>query len=330
MRFVLAELPILTLALWGLATVLTLFLLGRIVVFQQYRSHPLFTLYLTVNLLQTAVGVILYQGYGFTSSQAYPIAWTTQGLVVVARALVVGEVCYQILAKFTGIWAMAVRILSLCAFGALILALYFGRRGYQLGIFALEIALAAIIGSALLLAIGYCALAVVALLFWALRGSFQAPALKAGLKVLENAPQHLFNMAQIRQGMDPEDLKYVASKGGARLAATLRRERRRVALMYLSAIRLDFERALHIARVLAVFSPEVSGHQEYQRLKLSALFRCRFQLVRLRLLLGDVALPQVAKLGLMVTSLTGELEAAIAALGERSVLAVELAIQSDR
>jgi hypothetical protein len=32
----------------------------------------------------------------------------------------------------------------------------------------------------------------------------------------------------------------------------------------------------------------------------------------------------------MVTSLTGELEAAIAALSERSVLAVELAIQSDR
>src|SRR5260221_14448 len=143
MRFVLAELPILTLALWGLATVLTLFLLGRIVVFQQYRSHPLFTLYLAVNLLQTAVGVILYQGYGFTSSQTYSIAWTTQGLVVVARALVVGEVCYQILAKFTGIWAMAVRILSLCAFAALILALYFGRRGYHFGIFALEIALEA-------------------------------------------------------------------------------------------------------------------------------------------------------------------------------------------
>jgi len=92
-----------------------------------------------------------------------------------------------------------------------------------------------------LLAIGLCTLGVVALLFWALRGSFQPPALKDGLKVLENAPQHLFNMAQIRQGMDPEDLKYVASKGGARLAATLRRERRRVALMYLSAIRLDFE-----------------------------------------------------------------------------------------
>jgi len=183
---------------------------------------------------------------------------------------------------------------------------------------------------AFLLTIGLSTLSVVALLFWALRGSFQPPTLKDGLKVLENAPQHLFNMAQIRQGMDPEDLKYAASKGGARLAATLRRERRRVALMYLSAIRLDFERALHIARVLAVFSPEVSGHQEYQRLKLSVLFRCRFQLVRLRLLLGDVALPQVAKLGLMVTSLTGELEAAIAALGERSVLAVELAIQSDR
>jgi len=140
---VLAELPILALALWGLATVLTLFLLGRIIVFAQYRSHPLFTLYLSINLLQTAVGVILYQGHGFTSSQTYWIVWTSQGIVVVARALVVGEVCYQILGKFTGIWAMAVWILSLCASGALILALYFGRRGYDLGILALEIALEA-------------------------------------------------------------------------------------------------------------------------------------------------------------------------------------------
>ena len=80
---------------------------------------------------------------------------------------------------------------------------------------------------AFLLAIGLSTLGAVALLFWALRGSFQPPAIKDGLKVLENAPQHLFNMAQIRQGMDPEDLKYAASKGGARLAATLRRERRR-------------------------------------------------------------------------------------------------------
>jgi hypothetical protein len=143
MRFVLAELPILTLALWGLATVLTLFLLGQIVVSEQYRSHPLFTLYLIINLLQTAAGVIAYQKYGFVSPQTYWIVWTSQGIVAVARAVVVGEVCYQILAKFTGIWAMAVRILSLSAFGALILALYFGRRGYDVGIFALEIALEA-------------------------------------------------------------------------------------------------------------------------------------------------------------------------------------------
>src|SRR5258708_6188309 len=125
---------------------------------------------------------------------------------------------------------------------------------------------AQIMSPVFLLAIGLSTLGVVALLFWALRGSFQPPAIKDGLKVLENIPQHLFNMAQIRQGMDPEDLKYAASKGGTRLAATLRRERRRVALMYLSAIRLDFERLLHIARVVAVFSPQFSVHPEYQRL----------------------------------------------------------------
>jgi len=78
---------------------------------------------------------------------------------------------------------------------------------------------------AFLLTIGLSTLIVVALLFWALRGSFQTPAIKDGLKVLENAPQHLFNMAQIRQGMDPEDLKYAASKGGvAQLTKALANE----------------------------------------------------------------------------------------------------------
>ena len=181
-----------------------------------------------------------------------------------------------------------------------------------------------------LLAVALITLALAATLIWALRGSIQHPRHKYSLKVLEEAPRHLSNLAQIRQAMDAADLKYASARGGTRLAATMRRERRRVALMYLSAIRMDFDQALHIARVVAVLSPRVSGTHEYQRLKLTVLFRCRYQLVRIRLLLGNVELPPVTVLGQMVTSLSGELEAAIAALGERTALAVELAIQSER
>src|ERR1700739_1822702 len=122
---VLAELPTFTLVLWGLATLLTLVLLGRMIAFSQYLEFPLLSAYLAVNLLQTAVGVRLYQGYGFTSSFTYQIAWTTQAFVVVARALAAAEVCYLILGKYKGVWALAARILSFSGLLVLVLSLYF-------------------------------------------------------------------------------------------------------------------------------------------------------------------------------------------------------------
>jgi len=144
---VLAELPVFTLGLWGLATLLTLLLLARMVAFEQYHEFPLFCTYLTVNLLQTAVGVFLYQGYGFTSSSSYQIAWTTQAFVVVARALAAAEVCYLVLGKYKGVWALATRILTFCGLLVLGLALYFGRNGYTVGIATLEIGLEACIAT---------------------------------------------------------------------------------------------------------------------------------------------------------------------------------------
>jgi hypothetical protein len=144
---VLAEMPTAALVLWGLVTLLTLFLLGRIIVFRQYQKHPLFVLYLGANLVQTAIGIILYQGYGFSSFIAYVLAWTTQGLVVVARAFAVAEVCYLVLGNYKGIWALSRRILGFCALLVFGLALYFGKHSYQFGVITLEIGLEAFIAT---------------------------------------------------------------------------------------------------------------------------------------------------------------------------------------
>ena len=139
--------PILSLILWGSAILLTLLLLARMVISGQYREYPLFSLYLVINLLQSAVGAVLYQGYGFTSRLAFPIAWTTQGIVVAARALSAAEVCYLVLGSYKGIWALAVRILSFSGALVLGLALYFGRNGYQFGILTFEVGLEACIAT---------------------------------------------------------------------------------------------------------------------------------------------------------------------------------------
>jgi len=173
-------------------------------------------------------------------------------------------------------------------------------------------------------------LAVGALLLWAFRSVRRSRRDREGLAVLESAPQHLCNMRPIRQSCDPADLRYVLEKGGRELAKRVRRERQQVAFLYLEAIQRDFEQLLRIARVVALLSPEISGSHEYERLRLAVIFRVRLQLVKLRFLLGDVAMPQLGALGEMVTSLALEMEAAIRKLGERAALAAELALQSER
>lgn len=173
------------------------------------------------------------------------------------------------------------------------------------------------------------ALGLAGLLAWALRGSSQRKSSAQGLGVLESAPQHLRNMSQIRQAMDPADLRFAFEQCGQVLSNTLRHERREVTLHYLEAIRADFEQSLRIARIIAVLSPEVSGSHEYERLRLSVIFRWRFQKAKLRVRVGSISPFEVTSLGQMATSLAVQMEEAMAKLGERAALAAELALQSD-
>jgi len=141
------ELPTFTLVTWGLATALTLFLLLRIFLLGLYRTYPLFTLYLGANLLQTIIGVYLYQSYGFRTIYGYRMGWTTQAFVVMVRGLATAEICYRILGKFKGIWALAVRLLVTCGGIVLISTLYFGIRSYQLAVITLDMSLEASIAT---------------------------------------------------------------------------------------------------------------------------------------------------------------------------------------
>jgi hypothetical protein len=144
---VLAELPTFTLVSWGLATLLTLILICQILLLRQYAVYPVFSSYLGVNLLQTAVGIWLYQWYGFGTITAYLIAWSTQSFVIVARALAATEACYLVLGRFKGIWALAARILIACGGIVLLSSIYFGARSYQLAVITLEIGLEAAIAT---------------------------------------------------------------------------------------------------------------------------------------------------------------------------------------
>jgi hypothetical protein len=110
----------------------------------------------------------------------------------------------------------------------------------------------------------------------------------------------------------------------------VRRERRDVALAYLSALRLEFVELLRMARIIAGLSPEIVPLQEFERLRLTVRFTWRYEMIRMKLRLGFVSLPQLEALGHLISGLSVRLEAAIKELGERAVLAAELVSPPDR
>ena len=135
----LSSFSVIDFCLWAVTTLLTVILLSLIRIWKQERRFPFFTLYLGVNLLQTALQVYVYQHYGTNSHFPYAAIWTSQAVVILVRVIATGEFCHQVLGKFIGIWALAIRVLLVCSASVLALALYFGNDGMRYGVVKLEI-----------------------------------------------------------------------------------------------------------------------------------------------------------------------------------------------
>jgi hypothetical protein len=142
--------------------------------------------------------------------------------------------------------------------------------------------------------------------------------------------RHATHLPQIRQALESEDFAYVSSLGREELAQRLRKDRFRIALDYLPALRQDFDRLIHLAGVITVLSPEVAAAQEWERFHLKMRFRYRYHLIRLGMLCGMVPLFQLVALNQMVSAFSMRIETAMKELGERAALATELASSMDR
>jgi len=169
------------------------------------------------------------------------------------------------------------------------------------------------------------------LLAWALRGPGKLKDSGASPNDLDKSDRrHVNYLPQIRQALGSGDYEFLAGRGGQVLQRRVRRERRDVALTYLSALREDFQGLLRMARVIAVLSPEIVAVQEFERLRLTVKFLWRYEMIRMKLQVGSVSLPQLDALGSLISGLSVRLEAAIKELGERAALAVKLASPPDR
>jgi len=164
------------------------------------------------------------------------------------------------------------------------------------------------------------------LLAWALRGPRTQAKPGAISKSFESGDRlHVNSLPQIRQALDVADYEFLGQKGGTALQRRVRRERRGIALAYLSALRLEFEDLLRMARIIAGLSTEIVALQEFERVRLTAKFMWSFEMVRMKLLLGFVSLTQLDALSNLISGLSVRLEAAIKELGEHAALAAELA-----
>lgn len=164
------------------------------------------------------------------------------------------------------------------------------------------------------------------LLAWAMQRPRRTPADKFDLTSLEESGRrHATYFALIRQATSPDDMEFLLKRGSRALANRVRRERRRVALLYVSQLREDFQRLLRLARAIAALSPAVGARQELQRFWLGWHFAFRYRLIRVGFQYGLLPIPQLNALSHMVSELAVQMEASMKELGERAVMAAKMA-----
>ena len=135
---------------------------------------------------------------------------------------------------------------------------------------------------------------------------------------------HISHLPQIKQALLNSDFMYLADQGYPALAKRIRKERRRIALSYLACLRIEFEKLLQLARMVAVMSPNVAVAQEIQGLRLKLEFSYRYYLIYFRLVSGVAPLEALGSLSNLVSGLTVRMETAMGELGERAALGAEL------
>jgi hypothetical protein len=128
---------------------------------------------------------------------------------------------------------------------------------------------------------------------------------------------HISKLPQIKQALSDADFIYLNERGYPALAKRIQKERRRIALNYLTCLRVEFEKLLRLARLVASLSPNLAMAQEVQGVRLNLEFWYRYYLIYFRLVSGIAPLQAIGSLSNMVSALTIRMETAISELGEQ-------------
>lgn len=156
--------------LWGISFFLNVMLVFLVLYRRNQKVYPFFCIYAISVVFQNIALYESYRIWGFYSQASVRVAWSTQALVTMVRALAVTEVCYRVLASYRGIWQFALRLLVAAAALVSLYSWAASRGSWQFAVLNLDRALELLMAS------------VIALLFFFVR-SYEVPMAPAAREV---------------------------------------------------------------------------------------------------------------------------------------------------
>jgi hypothetical protein len=125
------------------------------------------------------------------------------------------------------------------------------------------------------------------------------------------------------QSLREDDSGFLSRSGHEDLARQLYRDRKRIALSYLTYLEQEYQLLLELSRLLVKIAPEVSLLDEFQRFRLNVRFVlcCRYLGWKLRL--GLQPWNSFTTLSDMEGNMTLQLEMATTQIGERAAIAAD-------
>ena len=112
---------------WALTSITEVILLVYVARRRVFHSHPLFSAYILIAILQSGLMAATYGIWGTQSFRVWLIFWFSQAVVEIARFTAMAEVARRVLCPYSGIWALGRRVLMVAAGGVLFYAALLSR-----------------------------------------------------------------------------------------------------------------------------------------------------------------------------------------------------------
>ena len=108
------------LVLWALQVIAQLVVCGFLFYRGHFRKLPLFTTYVTLDVIQAAFLFFLYNHFGFQSPAARVFAWLSMIVVLLAEIFATVELLHHVLSPYRGVWILARRLFWIASIGIIL------------------------------------------------------------------------------------------------------------------------------------------------------------------------------------------------------------------